>query len=43
MYSVHPKVQGYRRGKFIFRNRTTVFLTADIYIVYGLFNKDIRS
>ena len=43
MNSDHPEVLGHRRDAFRFRNLKTVFLTADMYLVYGLFNEDIRT
>jgi hypothetical protein len=43
MNSEHPEVEGHRRGEFRFRNGTTISLTADMYVVYGLFKEDIRS
>lgn len=43
MNSEHPEVQWHRRCAFRFRNRKTAFLTADMYLVYGLFNEDIRT
>jgi len=43
MNSEHSEVQGHRRCAFRYWNRKTGFLTADMYLVYGLFNEDIRT